>query len=73
MRPPAEKPLYVYCWRNNAKRQTMTGRVCRLLWRGARNSAMIEFTDNGQREIVSRNALRKHQMGSGPAVAEKGE
>lgn len=49
---------YVYAWRNNAKRETLHGRRCRVLARGAMNSAMIEFED-GQVEIVSRNALRK--------------
>lgn len=50
--------LYRYTWGNNAKRATMKGRTCRVLARGAMNSALIEFED-GQREVVSRNALRK--------------
>ena len=53
-------PLYRYCWGNNPKRATMQGRVCRVICRGTMNSAMIEFMDNGQREVVSRNAIRRH-------------
>lgn len=51
--------LYKYCWGNNEKRKAMKGRVCRVLGRLKKNSCCIEFIDNGQREIVSRNALRK--------------
>jgi hypothetical protein len=57
---PVVVPLYRFCWGNNPKRATMQGRVCRVLCRGTMNSAMIEFIDNGQREVVSRNALRRH-------------
>ncbi len=49
---------YIYRWRNNEKRQMLYGRRCRVLARGAMNSALVEFED-GQREIVSRNALRR--------------
>ncbi len=51
--------MYRYCWRNNEKRAQLFGRLCRVLWRCARNSAVVQFVDNGQRECVSRNALRK--------------
>ena len=51
------KTLYVYRWRNNPKRATLYGRKCRVLARGSLNSALVEF-ENGQREVVSRNALR---------------
>lgn len=51
--------LYIYRWGNNEKRASLKGRRCRVLARGSMNSALIEFCDNGQREIVSRNALRK--------------
>ena len=53
-----ETVTYLYVWRNNAKRATLYGRLCRVLIRGRMNSALVEFED-GQREIVSRNALRK--------------
>ena len=51
--------LYKYCWGNNSKRETLKNRICKVLYRGRMNSALIEFTDNQQREVVSRNALRK--------------
>lgn len=47
-----------YAWRNNAKRKTLYGRWCRIICSGAMNSVLIEF-ENGQREIVSRRALRR--------------
>ena len=50
--------LYRYTWGNNSKRATMKGRTCRVLCRGGMNSAVIQFTDNGQKEVISRNALR---------------
>jgi len=51
--------LYRYCWGNNEKRLTMKGRTCKVLARGKLNSCLIEFTDNRQREVVSRNSLRR--------------
>lgn len=53
------RSLYVYRWRNNAKRAEMYGRQCVVVARLAMNSAAVRFTDNGQEEIVSRNALRR--------------
>lgn len=54
------KQLYKFCWGNNLKRQTMKGRICRVIARAKKmNSCMIEFTDSGQLECVSRNSLRK--------------
>jgi len=51
---------YIYSWGNNEKRKTMKGRECIVLARGkSMNSCMIEFLDNGQKECVSRNSLRK--------------
>lgn len=49
---------YIYRWKNNPKRATLCGRKCRVLVRGAMNSALVEFED-GQREVISRNALRR--------------
>lgn len=49
---------YRYAWRNNTKRQTMFGRRCCVICRGRLNSCLVEF-ENGQREVISRNALRK--------------
>ena len=51
--------LYIYRWGNNPKRAEMKGRVCTVLIRGGMNSALVEFLGTGQREIVSRNALRR--------------
>jgi hypothetical protein len=50
---------YFYAWGNNEKRATLKGRACRVVVRGrAMNSCMVEF-ENGQREVISRNALRR--------------
>jgi hypothetical protein len=50
--------LYYYAWRNNEKRLTLYRRACKVVARGAMNSCLLEF-ENGQREVVSRNAIRK--------------
>lgn len=50
--------LYVYKWKNNEKRAGMYGRRCRVIVRSRANSALVEFED-GQRENISRNALKK--------------
>ena len=49
---------YYYAWKNNQKRDTLYRRHCNVIARGKMNSALVEF-ENGQREIISRNALRK--------------
>ena len=54
-----DSPLYTYRWANNVKRASLKGRTCRVLARGSLNSCQVEFCDNGQREVVSRNALRR--------------
>lgn len=46
-----------YAWKNNEKRRTLFGRACRVLHRLALGSVIVEF-ENGQRECVSRRALR---------------
>ena len=53
------KKKYKYIWGNNEKRQTLKGRECVVLARGAKGSILIEFTDNNQKEIVSRYSIRK--------------
>ncbi len=53
---------YLYRWSNNEKRRQMKGRECIVIVRGRANSALIEFTDNKQREIISRNAIRKKYL-----------
>lgn len=54
---------YIYGWRNNSKRATLYGRECVVRVRLPMNSALVEFIDNGQREVISRNALRKTRKG----------
>lgn len=49
---------YYYTWKNNPKRVTLYKRLFRIITRGAMNSALVEF-ENGQREVISRNAIRK--------------
>ena len=50
--------IYKFMWGNNPKRLTMKGRHCKVIAYGAKNSICIEFIDNNQREIVSRNSVR---------------
>lgn len=47
-----------YGWRNNSKRLTLFGRKLRIIARLTQNSAIVEF-ENGQREVISRNALKR--------------
>ena len=56
------QPSYVYVWGNNPKRATLKGRRCRIVARGALGSCLVEFGDNGQREVVSQRALRKPEV-----------
>ena len=49
---------YYYAWQNNSKRKTLYGRRFRVLKRLKMNSELVEF-ENGQREVISRNAKRK--------------
>lgn len=48
---------YCFAWKNNSKRKTLYGRKLRVLFRAGPNSCAVEFED-GQREVISRNALR---------------
>ncbi len=57
MRRSMDYPYY-YAWGNNSKRVTLKDRPCRVVARGKMNSVLIEF-ENGQREVVSRYAIRK--------------
>lgn len=51
---------YIYTWGNNSKRLELKGQVCFILKRLSMNSALVVF-GNGQREVISRNALRKYE------------
>lgn len=53
-----DKNKYLYTWGNNPRWAEMKGKVCRVLARLSMNSCLVQF-ENGDREIVSRNALRK--------------
>lgn len=50
--------IHVFAWGNNPKRETLKGRPCVVLAEGRMNSVLVEFLDDGQKEIVSRRALR---------------
>ncbi len=50
--------IYKYYWKNNPKRKTMKNRLCRVTARMKMNSIAIEFLDNEQQEITSRNSVR---------------
>lgn len=60
---------YIYAWGNNSKRKTLKGRRLGILARGTLNSRLAQFK-NGQREIISGNAIRKikHEMGEAAAA-----
>jgi len=51
---------FVYSWGNNHKRKLLNGKTCRVIARGRMNSALVKF-NNKQREIISRNALRRRK------------
>lgn len=53
---------YIFNWGNNEKRKTLKGRRCIVIKKGKMNSVLIEFLENGQREVVSRNAIRKPKV-----------
>ena len=57
--------VYTFMWGNNPKRATLQGRSCIVICRGKMNSAFVEFTDTGQREVVSRNALKREEPTNG--------
>jgi len=48
---------YVFRW--GKYRPEWKGRICRVLARGSMNTAMVQFEDNNELAIISRNALRK--------------
>jgi hypothetical protein len=53
---PPPPQLYEFRWQ---KYVPWKGRRCQVLIRGGRNTALVQFEDNGQTAIVSRNALRR--------------
>lgn len=61
-----KEQLYTYAWKNNEKRATLYGRICQLLTRGAKNSILIKFIDNGEMVCTSGNAIRKVKFRTNP-------
>lgn len=51
--------IYLYRWANNPVRAKFKGRRCRVIARGTMNSCLLEFIDNGERIVSSRNAIRR--------------
>lgn len=50
---------YYFPWKNNPKRETLFGRCFKILVRSkSMNSVLVEL-ENGQCEVISRNAIRK--------------
>jgi hypothetical protein len=49
---------YVWAWRSRPADRDRKGERCRVLVRGAMNSALVEFED-GARFVTSRNGLRR--------------
>ena len=63
---------YRYAWRL-ARKPELYGRLCRIVIVGKRmNSVLVEFED-GQREVVSRRALRKEKPNPGITRIGQGE
>ena len=62
-RTPANAAVYRYAWGPRFRVAGLPvldrkGQLCRVIVRGAMNSALVEFEDS-ERAAVSRNALRK--------------
>lgn len=60
---PESSTIYTYSWGPRFRVPGLPvldrkGQRCRVLARGAMNSALVEFED-GAREVISRNALRR--------------
>lgn len=49
---------FPYCWRVRTRLAERVGTRCRVLVRGAMNSALVEFAD-GFQVVTSRNYLRR--------------
>jgi hypothetical protein len=49
---------YVWAWSKRPMDRDRKGQRCRVLARGAMNSALVEFED-GTKHIASRNGIRK--------------
>lgn len=56
--PHAAPWPYVWAWAKRPMDRDRKGMRCRVLVRGGKNSALVEFED-GVRHVTSRNGLRK--------------
>ena len=56
----ADATWYVYSWGPRLMGFSRKGQLCRVLARGAMNSALVEFSD-GFQAVISRSALRKQK------------
>ncbi len=65
---------YPYYWRIKARLPERKVRRRRMLARGAMNSCLLEFEDDGYKVITSRNYIRKGRLPSSdlPKVGEVG-
>lgn len=52
-----------------SKGSPLFGRKCRIVARGAMNSRLVEFED-GERHVISGNALRKARVAQGRGIAK---
>lgn len=50
-----------YYWRVRSRLPERFGQFCRILARGKKNNALVEFAD-GYRVVTSRNYVRKHNL-----------
>jgi hypothetical protein len=50
---------YVYVWGNNSRRAVLKGRRCVVEARGAMQTVLVRFLDNGERVTTSLRALRR--------------
>ena len=55
---PAPGAEYIYVWGNDPTRAKMKGRRCRII-RNLGFERLIEFTDNNERVVASKMALRR--------------
>ena len=60
--PTSPSINYIYAWGprgNMPGAMSRKGQTCKVLARGAMNSALVEFEPDGYLAVVSRNALRR--------------
>ena len=50
---------YRYAWANNEARVRLKDRLCEIVQRLKMNSVIVRFIDNGEIQVISRNAIRR--------------